>query len=38
MLTHQIENIADLFAMPGAAEIELTIPKRVDLPKVGDFS
>lgn len=36
-ITHQFENIADLLAMPGAAEIELTIPKRTDLPKAGDF-
>ncbi len=37
-LTHEVENIADLLAMPGAAEIELPIAKRTDLAKAEDLS
>jgi prevent-host-death family protein len=37
-ITGKRQNIADLLAMPGIADIELEIPKIDELPRAADFS
>jgi prevent-host-death family protein len=37
-LTGNHQKIADLLAMPGAAEVELEIPRLDDLPRSADLS
>jgi hypothetical protein len=37
-ITGKRQNIADLLAMPGIADIELEIPRIDELPRAADFS